>query len=54
VDKVLDCYALSIIVVVIEITIISIICYSNWSPSVSHTIDSSHWNPYFQLNTSEL
>jgi len=48
VDEVLDCYALSIIVVVKAITITSIICYSNLSPPVSHTTSSSHWNLYFQ------
>jgi len=37
VNMVLDYYALSIIVVVIAITIISIICYSNQSPPMSHS-----------------
>ena len=54
VDKVLNYYALSIIEVVIAITIINIICYSNQSPPVSHTTGCSPWNLYFQWNTFEL
>jgi len=40
--------------VVMAITIINIICYSNLSPPVSHTIGCSHWSPHYQQNTSEF
>ena len=36
------------------IIMISIICYSNLSPPVSHTTGSSHWSLHFQQNTSEF
>ena len=39
---------------VMEITITSIIYYSNLSPPVPHTIGCSHWGPHFQQNASEF